>query len=61
MAYAPVKKLETIQRDDVLTSFWGFVPEVHIVGEALFVWMSWDSDASFFSKIRWSRIFRGIN
>lgn len=40
--------------------FWGFVPEDHIVGKALFIWMSWDSNASFFSKIRWSRIFKGI-
>ena len=41
--------------------YWGFVPEDHIVGKALFIWMSWDSDASFFSKIRWSRLFRGID
>jgi len=41
--------------------YWGFVPEDHIVGKALFIWMSWDSDASFFSKIRWSRLFRGIH
>lgn len=41
--------------------FWGFVPEDHIVGKALFVWMSWDDNAPFFSKIRWSRIFRGIH
>jgi signal peptidase I len=40
--------------------YWGFVPEDHIVGKALFVWMSWDSEASFFSKIRWSRLFRGV-
>ncbi|RDC55132.1 signal peptidase I [Pedobacter chinensis] len=41
--------------------YWGFVPEDHIVGKALFIWMSWDSEASFFSKIRWSRLFRGIH
>ncbi len=40
--------------------YWGFVPEDHIVGKALFVWMSWDTNASFFSKVRWSRIFMGI-
>jgi signal peptidase I len=40
--------------------FWGFVPVDHIVGKALFVWMSWDSTASGFSKIRWNRIFMGI-
>jgi signal peptidase I len=41
--------------------FWGFVPEDHIVGKALFIWMSWDDNGSFFSKIRWSRLFRGIH
>jgi signal peptidase I len=41
--------------------FWGFVPEDHIVGKALFIWMSWDDNAPFFSKIRWGRLFRGIN
>ncbi|QPH41163.1 signal peptidase I [Pedobacter endophyticus] len=41
--------------------YWGFVPEDHIVGKALFVWMSWDSTASFFHKIRWSRLFMGIH
>jgi signal peptidase I len=41
--------------------FWGFVPEDHIVGKALFVWMSWDDNASFAHKIRWSRLFRGIH
>lgn len=40
--------------------FWGFVPVDHIVGKALFVWMSWDAEASGFSKIRWNRIFMGI-
>ncbi len=41
--------------------FWGFVPENRIVGKALFIWMSWDANASFLNKIRWSRIFSGIN
>ncbi|MCJ8211898.1 signal peptidase I [Mucilaginibacter sp. RS28] len=41
--------------------FWGFVPEDHIVGKALFIWMSWDDNASFIHKIRWSRLFRGIH
>jgi len=49
------------RHDSLDSRFWGFVPEDHIVGKALFIWMSWDSDASFFSKIRWSRLFRGIN
>lgn len=41
--------------------FWGFVPEDHVVGKALFVWMSWDSKGGLFSSIRWNRLFRGIN
>lgn len=41
--------------------FWGFVPEDHVVGKALFVWMSWDAKADFLNKIRWSRLFRGIH
>ncbi len=41
--------------------FWGFVPEDHIVGKAVFIWLSLDKDKSFFSKIRWSRMFRFIN
>lgn len=41
--------------------FWGFVPEDHVVGKALFIWMSYDTNGSFFGKIRWSRIFSGIH
>jgi signal peptidase I len=41
--------------------YWGFVPEDHVVGKALFVWMSFDTDGSFFSKIRWNRLLRGIH
>ena len=37
--------------------FWGFVPEDHIVGKALFIWMSWDKNNK---KIRWNRLFNGI-
>jgi len=41
--------------------YWGFVPEDHIVGKALFIWMSFDGEGSFFNKIRWSRLFKGIH
>lgn len=42
--------------------FWGFVPEDHIVGKALFTWMSLDpNETNLFKKVRWSRLFRGIN
>ncbi|WP_026630310.1 signal peptidase I [Dyadobacter alkalitolerans] len=41
--------------------YWGFVPKDHIVGKAVFVWMSLDPDpVSFVNKIRWDRIFRII-
>lgn len=40
--------------------YWGYVPEDHIVGKASFVWLSLDKDKSFLSKIRWNRIFKGI-
>jgi signal peptidase I len=36
--------------------FWGFVPENHIVGKSLFIWMSYDK---YGKGIRWER-FRGI-
>jgi len=41
--------------------FWGFVPIDHIVGEPKFVWLSLDEDKSFLGKIRWKRMFMGIN
>lgn len=42
--------------------FWGFVPEDHIVGKALFIWFSYDKNQdSFGDKIRWSRFFKGIH
>jgi signal peptidase I len=49
------------RHDSLDSRYWGFVPEDHIVGKALFIWMSWDDNGSFFSKIRWNRLFRGIN
>ena len=41
--------------------FWGFVPEDHIVGKAIFVWLSLDPNTDFLHKIRWSRLFRSIS
>jgi len=42
--------------------YWGFVPEDHIVGKAVFVWLSLDPNKSIFNgKIRWSKMFRIIN
>jgi signal peptidase I len=41
--------------------FWGFVPEDHVVGKAVFVWLSLDKDKRFPSNIRWNRMFRTIH
>lgn len=42
--------------------FWGFVPADHIVGKAVFVWMSIDPDPkSVIHKIRWNRLFSLID
>lgn len=42
--------------------FWGFVPENHIVGRTLFVWLSLDKFKSFGEgKIRWNKMFKKIN
>ncbi|MDR6563017.1 MULTISPECIES: signal peptidase I [unclassified Arcicella] len=41
--------------------YWGFVPSDHIVGKAVFIWMSLDPNKNFLSKIRWNRIFRFVN
>lgn len=41
--------------------FWGFVPEDHVVGKPLFVWISLDPDYSIFSGgIRWNRFFKRV-
>ena len=41
--------------------FWGFVPEDHIVGKPLFIWISLDPDYGLFDgKIRWSRFFKWV-
>jgi signal peptidase I len=50
-------------RDNSMDSrYWGFVPEDHIVGEALFIYWSWNPEfpeanlSKKFSSVRWDRI-----
>ena len=41
--------------------YWGFVPEDHVVGKPIVVWLSLDKDRGWFNgKIRWNRIFKWV-
>ncbi|MDR5589871.1 signal peptidase I [Christiangramia sp. SM2212] len=39
---------------------WGYVPANHVVGKPVFIWLSWDANASGFDKIRWDRVFTTV-
>ena len=42
--------------------FWGFVPEDHVVGKPIMIWLSTDKDRGWFSgHIRWKRLFRWVD
>ena len=42
--------------------FWGFVPEDHVVGKGVFIWMSKDPEEGWFQGgIRWNRLFSVID
>ena len=42
--------------------YWGPVPEDHIVGKPIMVWLSLDKDRGLFSgKIRWNRLFKWVD
>jgi signal peptidase I len=44
--------------------YWGFVPDSNLVGEAFYIWFSWDMAAIedwFPARIRWHRIGNSIN
>ncbi|MBF2708297.1 signal peptidase I [Flavobacterium soyangense] len=40
--------------------YWGYVPEDHIVGKPVFIWMSWDTNGKGLGKIRWERLFTTV-
>lgn len=42
--------------------YWGFVPEDHIVGKPIFVWLSLDPDRNWLNgKLRWKRLFKWVD
>ena len=41
--------------------YWGFVPFDHVVGKPLFIFFSRDLSKSFFSSIRWDRMFTSVH
>lgn len=42
--------------------YWGFVPEDHVVGKPIVVWLSLDKDRDWTDgKIRWNRIFKWVD
>jgi signal peptidase I len=41
--------------------YWGYVPEDHIVGKPIFIWLSWDTNGKGLSKIRWNRVFTTVS
>lgn len=41
--------------------YWGFVPETHVVGKPVFIWLSIDPNGSGLNKIRWDRMFTTVS
>ncbi|MEG1999521.1 MAG: signal peptidase I, partial [Bacteroidales bacterium] len=41
--------------------YWGFVPEDHIVGKPIFVWLSLDPDKGWLNgHLRFNRLFKSV-
>ena len=40
---------------------WGYVPQDHIVGKPVFIWMSYDKHGKGMEKIRTDRVFTTVN
>ena len=41
--------------------YWGFVPENHIVGKPIFIWLSIDPNGKGINKVRWDRVFTTVS
>ena len=41
--------------------YWGFVPQDHIVGKPIFIWLSIDPNGKGINKIRWDRVFTTVS
>ncbi|MFV5703720.1 signal peptidase I [Flavobacterium sp. XS2P12] len=41
--------------------YWGYVPENHIVGKPIFIWLSIDPNGKGLNKIRWDRVFTTVS
>ncbi len=42
--------------------FWGFVPEDHVVGKPIIIWLSLDRDRDWLDgKVRWNRLFSWVD
>jgi signal peptidase I len=41
--------------------YWGFVPEDHVVGKPVLIWLSLDKDRGWFDgRVRWNRLFKWV-
>ncbi len=40
--------------------YWGFVPEDHIVGKPVMIWLSLEHDVPWYKTVRWDRVFKVI-
>lgn len=41
--------------------YWGFVPEDHVVGKPILIWLSINPDKKGFASIRWNRLFKLVD
>ncbi|MGC9470460.1 MAG: S26 family signal peptidase [Bacteroidales bacterium] len=49
------------RHDSADSRFWGFVPEDHVVGSPVFIWLSLNKDKKFPGNIRWNRLLKAAN